>query len=93
MNKDSAPPGEDYQIRCPRLGHHIPFGYCREESRGLPCHKILDCWYEHFMIEDFLRKDLKPEEWEKAFGRPSKPKILSLVELIQEAKGRTQEES
>jgi len=93
MNKDSSPPGEDHEIRCPRLGHHITFSYCRVENKGLPCFKIIDCWYEHFMIEDFLRKDLKPEEWEKVFNRPKKPKILSLVELIEEAKKRTQEES
>jgi hypothetical protein len=93
MNKGSLPPGDDFQIRCPRLGHHLAFSYCRVESKGLPCFKIMDCWYEHFMIEEFMRADLKPEEWEKAFGRPIKPKILSLVEMIEEAKKRNQEAS
>jgi hypothetical protein len=45
------------------------------------------------MVEDFLRSELKPEEWEKVFNRPMKPKILSLVELIEEAKKRTREET
>jgi len=93
MKKDPTPPGENEQIRCPRLGHHITFSYCRVESGGLPCFKIIDCWYEHFMVEDFLRSQLKPEEWEKVFNRPMKPKILSLVELIEEAKKRTEEEA
>jgi len=45
------------------------------------------------MIEDFLRKDLKPEEWERVFNRPFKPKVLSLIELIEEAKKTKQQES
>jgi len=91
MNREVVPPGDDNQIRCPRLGHHLAFSYCRVESKGLPCFKIMNCWCEHFMVEDFLRKELDTEEWEKVFNRPVKPKILSLVELIEEAKKRTQE--
>jgi hypothetical protein len=67
------------------------FSYCRVENKGLPCHKIMDCWYQHFMIEDFLRKDLKPEEWER-FSIDRKPKVLSLIELIEEAKKTKQQE-
>jgi hypothetical protein len=93
MKRDSTPPGEDDPVRCPRLGHHINFSYCRVENRGLPCFRIIDCWYEHFMVEDFLRSELKPEEWQKVFNRPMKPKILSLVELIEEAKRRAREET
>jgi hypothetical protein len=91
MNKNSSPPGDDNQIRCSRLGHHLAFSYCRVENKGLPCSKIMDCWYEYFLIEDYLRKELNTEEWEKVFNRPVKPKILSLVELIEAAKKRTQE--
>lgn len=92
MNKTSTPPGDDFEIRCPRLGHHLAFSYCREENKGLPCHKILDCWYPHFMVEDFLRRELKPEEWDRVFNRPVKPKVLSLIELIEEAKRTTRQE-
>jgi hypothetical protein len=92
MNKSSAPPGDDFEIRCPRLGHHLSFSYCRVENKGLPCHKIVDCWYRHFMIEDFLRKELSAEEWERVFNQPAKPKVLSLIELIEEAKKSTQQE-
>jgi hypothetical protein len=93
MRKDSTPPGDDFEIRCPRLGHHLPFSYCRVENKALPCHKIMDCWYQVFMIEDFLRNDLEPEEWETVFNRPFKPKVLSLIELIEEAKRTKQQES
>ncbi|MCJ7595940.1 MAG: C1 family peptidase [Desulfobacterales bacterium] len=73
-------------IRCPRLGHQITFSYCRSENTGLPCFKILDCWFDQFLVEEYLRKELKPEEWKRAFERPPKTKVLSLVELIEEAK-------
>jgi len=34
----------------------------------------------------FIMDVRKPEEWDKVFERPPKPKVLSLVELIEEAK-------
>jgi hypothetical protein len=92
MKKQSEPPGDDYQIRCPRLGHLIPFSYCRFENRGLPCFKTLDCWYDHFLIEDFLRKELVSEEWDKTFSRPAISKTASLVELIEQARKRMKED-
>jgi hypothetical protein len=91
MKKESTPPGDEYEIRCPRLGHPVAFSYCRIESKGLPCFKILDCWYEHFMIEDFLRQELEPDEWDRVFNKPKKPKVLTLIELIEEARKRTTE--
>jgi hypothetical protein len=91
MEKKNTPPGDDYEIRCPRLGHQISFSYCRSENSGLPCFKTLDCWYNHFSVEEFMRLELTPEQWEKVFGRPPKPKIISLVEMIEEAKRKTKE--
>ena len=80
-------------IRCPRLGHQVSFSYCRKENQGFPCFKALDCWYEHFLIEEFFRKELMAEEWKNIFETPPKPKMLSLLELIEEAKKRTEKES
>lgn len=88
MNKEKTPPGEDYKIRCPRLGHMIHFSYCRVENTGLPCFKTLDCWFEHFMVEEHLRQELTVEEWEKVFNRSPKKKMLSILELIEQAKER-----
>ncbi|MEW6667608.1 MAG: hypothetical protein AB1512_20565 [Thermodesulfobacteriota bacterium] len=86
MIRKSTPPGEECQIRCRKLGHEVPFPYCRRENKGLPCFKIIDCWYEVFLVEDLLRSELNPEEWEALFQRPPKPKVLNLVELIEQAK-------
>jgi len=93
MKRTSIPPGDDFEIRCPRLGHQVSFSYCRSENNGLPCFKTLDCWYEHFLVEEFLKEELTPEQWNRVFGNPPKPKMLSLVELIEEAKRRNKEES
>ena len=93
MKRTSTPPDDDYEIRCPRLGHQIYFSYCRKENQGLPCTKTLDCWYNHFLVEEFLRKELTPDEWENAFETPAKPKMISLVEMIELAKKRTQKGS
>ena len=46
----------------------------------------MDCWHAHFPIEAHLRAELTPEDWEKSFNRPLKPKVTSLLELIEQAK-------
>ncbi len=93
MKKESIPPGDEFKIRCPKLGHQITFYYCRSENMGLPCFKTLDCWYQHFMVEEHLQGELTPEEWDRIFSRPRKPKMASLVELIEQAKKRKKEEA
>ena len=86
MKEEKCFPDEQTQIRCPRLGHQVSFSYCRIESAGLPCFKALDCWFEKFPVEKYLREELSPEEWEKAFEARSKPKMASLLDLIEQAK-------
>jgi hypothetical protein len=86
QNKESGLPGEDYTIRCPKLGHQIQFSYCRFEQTDFPCSKILDCWHEHFNVADHLKEVLTPEALEKLVHPTRKPKLLSLVELIEQAK-------
>jgi len=59
---------------------------------GLPCFKTLDCWFNHFLVEEHLRQELTSDEWEKIFNSPLKPKMISLVELIEQAKKRKKKE-
>ena len=78
-------------LRCRRLGHEVTFGYCRQETCGKPCRLVLDCWWECFEVRSFLRAHLPEEtvaEVERAGASPPPPKILSLVEMIQQAKER-----
>ena len=86
MKLQNNPPGDDVKIRCPRLGHQINFAYCRFENDGLPCFKSLDCWYHYFQVEAYLRGQLSTEQWGGVFHKPPKPKMLSLLEMIEQAR-------
>ena len=92
-NTPNIPPGDDFEIRCPRLGHQISFSYCLSENMGLPCFKTLDCWHTYFEAEDFFRNRLTPEQMEQIFKKRTTPKMLSLMELIEQAKKVKKKES
>ena len=77
---------------CPRLGHEVSFSYCLGcGENGGPCWKIADCWWETFDVLGYL-KEKYPEEMVSALlnARP-KPKITSILELIEQAKQRNNE--
>ncbi len=93
MNKEknvlpSTPPSDDLGIRCPRLGHQINFSYCVSENSGLPCFKTLDCWHYHFDVHVYLEDKLTKKDFEKVFLKKGKPKVISLIDLIEQAKKR-----
>lgn len=73
--------------RCRMLGHQVPFRYCRLVSGGKPCSGILDCWFERLEIADFIRSHYSDEEIEKILS-PPKPKVATLIELIEKARQR-----
>jgi hypothetical protein len=96
MNQDKnisspEPPDDAFTIRCPRLGHQINYPYCREENNGLPCFKTLDCWYTYFDVQTHLRARLTENEFKRAFQNKTAPKILSLLDLINQAKQHKEE--
>lgn len=70
---------------CRMLGHHVPFSFCRAQADGRPCRKILDCWFEKFDIRSFLSEHFTEEQID-AFLTPPKPKMATLLELIEKAK-------
>jgi hypothetical protein len=79
------PPYDEKQIRCPKLGHQVSFGYCSVEDLGEPCSRCIGCWAEHFDVESHFRGVLSSECFESRFGQPPKPKVVTLVELIERA--------
>ena len=82
---------QDLLLRCRRLGHEVTFGYCRQETRGTPSRLILNCWWEQFDVRSFLQANLPAEDMaqvERAGDSPPPAKVLSLVEMIQQAKDR-----
>ncbi len=87
------PPSDESGIRCPRLGHQINFSYCRSENSGLPCFKTLDCWFNHFDVHTHLKDKLSDDDFEKVFMIKGKPKVLSLVDLIEKANAQANEQA
>jgi len=77
------------KIYCRKLGHHLLFKYCREENFGLPCKKIRDCWFDKLSIDEFLKENYQSAQIEYLFI-PTKPKISSIFDLIQQARERSQ---
>lgn len=70
---------------CRTLGHYVPFKYCRTMKDGVPCHRILDCWFERFPVEEYLREQYSEDEISRML-EPPKPKISSLLDLIEKAR-------
>jgi hypothetical protein len=58
---------------------------------GAPCFKVIDCWWETFDVVRYLKDHLAPEQLDRLLSARPKPKISSLVELIEQAKKRQQE--
>lgn len=85
MIEHLKPPDDTFQIRCSKLGHQIHFSYCRKENTGLPCARILTCWHPYFSVTEYLRRELTEEEWQNAIEKPIQPKVLTLIELIEQA--------
>ncbi|GBC59692.1 hypothetical protein DENIS_0633 [Desulfonema ishimotonii] len=80
---------DHFERRCPRLGHRVGFEYCRTcGPEGAVCPKTADCWWEYFDIVAWLRVHLTEAAFQKLAAARPQPKVLSLVELIAQAKAR-----
>jgi hypothetical protein len=87
-------PNADYdqrELRCRLLGHDVPFKYCRKVNDGTPCRFVADCWHPQFDVATYLLENYTAEQIESILT-PPKPKITSLVELIERAKNSAAEE-
>jgi len=78
--------------RCPRLGHEIAFAYCLTCGEvGGPCWKVADCWWEYFDVVAYLKENFPADRVAALLNARPKPKIASILELIQQAQERTKE--
>lgn len=77
---------DELLMRCPRLGGEVPISYCLKEGGSLPCARTIACWQPIFPVEGYLRAKLTESEWDACFNRQGKSKVVSLIELIEEAK-------
>jgi hypothetical protein len=79
-------PENKFQKRCPRLGGPVSFQYCRDfAGETLPCWKIFECWWELFDVTGYLKDYLSEEDFNRLVQTKPKTKVLSLVDLIQNA--------
>lgn len=78
---------DDKTIRCPRIGGPVNFKLCRSENKMLPCRWVVGCWQMYFDVITFLHKHFSKEQMGKIFV-PPKPKIESLVEMVEQVKKR-----
>jgi hypothetical protein len=76
---------DDNMIRCPRIGGEVSFLFCRTENNMLPCRWIAGCWKGLIEIQTFLEAHYIQKELEQIFI-PPKPKVESLVNLVEKAK-------
>ena len=83
-------PFDDLEMRCPRLGGPVDFGYCRRCGEyDRPCFKILDCWWQRFDVVGHLKSRLSPAEFEALARKRPPEKITSLIDLIAQAHKNT----
>jgi len=76
---------DDKMIRCPRIGGYVTFKLCRSENNFLPCRWVVGCWQGQMDMNEFLDENFSGEELDRIFV-PPKPKMESLVEMIEKAK-------
>ncbi len=85
-------PFEDLEMRCPRLGGPVHFGYCRREGTDdQPCFKILDCWWQRFDVAAHLESRLSRAAFEALSRHRPTTRIASLIDLIAAAQKNTGE--
>jgi hypothetical protein len=73
------------------LGHDLPFSYCRQPGRDVPCGRIYDCWWEKLDIAAFMEANYAPEII-AAVLQPKPAKVLSLLEIIEKARKQSSQE-
>ncbi len=74
------------EIRCPKLGSEITFGYCRSVASGLPCERALDCFEGLLPAEQYFRRVLRDETFEQRFRGPPPDRYGALLDTVERAK-------
>ncbi len=84
--------GDDKDVlerRCPRLGGPVPFKYCRTTGEGgMPCFKVMDCWWEIFDVRTYLENTMSEAAFKSISEARPPDKIASILDLIEQAKQR-----
>jgi hypothetical protein len=73
-------------IYCPQLGNEIPFRYCRAVNEDLPCRRTRGCWEFRIEISKFLSEHYSFDQIGRALAPPTKTRLETILELIEQAK-------
>ena len=77
---------------CRMLGHSVPFQYCRTVRQGIPCSRILDCWFEVLPIQEFIDKHYTAEQKQRILS-PQKSKIETIADIVSRIEQRNKSDS
>ena len=61
------------------------------ENQGQPCGRALVCWSFYFDVETYFCGRMSPEQFEACFNAQIKPKVVTLIELIEKARKNMEE--
>ena len=73
------------EVRCPKLGGEVTFGYCRVLEDGLPCSRALVCFELQFPVEVFFRKILREETFHRCFAGQRADRYGALLATVHAA--------
>jgi hypothetical protein len=80
----------ELERRCPRLGGPVTFDYCRMAGQNRnPCFKVFDCWWERFDVVGYFRHRLPADAFNDLRNARPPEKTASLVDMIRQARKRT----
>jgi hypothetical protein len=77
------------EIRCPKLGCEITFGYCRQEQGDLPCVRIIGCWQPYFPVEKYLKETMSDVDQERFFNAEPRGRMATIFETVERIKSQT----
>ena len=88
----SDPNKDNLEIRCPRLGSIIPFRYCLISGENdMPCFKIMDCWWEIFDVDAYLKENLPAQVYNTLTTTGPRSKVASIVEIAEQAMNKKED--
>lgn len=78
---------DQIEVRCPRLGGEVSFGYCRLVADGLPCERALICFERKFPVAEYFRRVLKEATFRRCFEEtPAENRYQKLLRTVSQAK-------
>jgi len=78
---------DQIEVRCPRLGGEVSFGYCRLVSDGLPCDRALICFERKFPVAEYFRRALKEATFRRCFEEaPAEGRYQRLLRKVSQTK-------